>query len=271
VRQIFPAHPDAPEIGEADQADRSAVTALAGLYAYPDTATAAAPWVRANMIASADGAGSLDGRSGGLSGAADRLLFSVLRSLAEVILVGAGTARAEKYRPVKEGEVWTELRGDRAPPPPIAVVTSGHGLDPDGPLLAGAPGTSRTIVLTTAAAPAAWRAAVGRHADVAVAGQDAVTAAAAISALAERGYQRILTEGGPTLLRQITVGGLLDDLCLTFSPVLEGGRAGRIMRPQRDAGPEADVPARLRLAHGLEDHGYLLCRYLRNAGTDMER
>ena len=57
------------------------------------------------------------GRSGGLSGDADRLVFSVLRSLADVILVGAGTARAEQYRPVREREVWAALRRGRAADP----------------------------------------------------------------------------------------------------------------------------------------------------------
>ncbi len=122
------------------------------------------------MVASADGAAALDGRSGGLSGDADRLVFSVLRSLADVILVGAGTARAEGYRPVRPGEVWTALRDGRAPVPPIAVVTGKLDLNEDAPLLAGAAEGARTIVLTSQAAPAARRAAVARHADVVVAG-----------------------------------------------------------------------------------------------------
>jgi riboflavin biosynthesis pyrimidine reductase len=250
VRQIFPAAAAAPDVG----AGQEAVAALAGLYAYP---AGPQPWLRANMVASADGAGWLDGLTRGLSGAADRLVFSVLRSLADVILVGSGTARDEKYRPVKEAEVWPELREGRPPTPPIAVVTSGPGLDPDGPLL-GTAGGSRTIVLTTAAAPDAWRAAVAARADVIVAGRDRVTPAAAMEALAGHGYPRILTEGGPTLLSQIAAAGLLHDLCLTYSPVLEGGLAGRILTV--GGGPAGG--RRLRLVHVLEDHGFLLCRYL---------
>jgi len=263
VRQIFPAA--GPEIGPAPPAGARrdggpAVTALAALYAYPDIAAGAAPWLRASMVASVDGAASLGGRSGGLSGDADRLVFSVLRSLADVILVGAGTARAEKYRPVRGSEVWAALRDGRAPVPPIAVVTGKLDLSDDAPLLAGTTGTARTIVLTTEAAPAARRAAVARHADMIVAGRDAVSPTAAVAALAARGYRRVLVEGGPGLLGQITAAGLLDEICVTVSPVLEGGHAGRIL-----AAPQAwpGAATGLSLVHVLEDHGFLLSRYLR--------
>jgi riboflavin biosynthesis pyrimidine reductase len=278
VQQIYPAGSPGHEIatvkrGETGQAAQAAVAALAALYAYP-LAALPDPWVRANMIASADGAGSLDGRSAGLSGAADRLVFSVLRSLADVILVGAGTARTEKYRPVRPAEVWAQLREGRAATPPIAVVTSRLSLEPDSPLLAAANGSSRTIVLTTAAAPAAAREAAARHADVVVTGAERVTPAGMIGALAARGYQRVLVEGGPSLLAQITAAGLLDELCLTFSPVLAGGQAGRILAAPGEGGPRDDVPrdggtvpnggpaAGLALAHVIEDNGSLLCRYL---------
>jgi riboflavin biosynthesis pyrimidine reductase len=269
VRQIFPAAAAAPEIESiapvapgAGQAAPAAVIALARLYAYPPVAGRATPWVRANMIVSVDGAAALNGRSGGLSGDADRLVFSVLRSLADVILVGAGTARAEKYRLAHRGQIWTTLREGRPPAPPIAVITRGLDLDFDGPLLAGSAGQARTILLTTQAAPAARREAAAARADVILAGRDSVTPAAAVDALAARGHGKILVEGGPNLLGQITEAGLLDELCMTFSPVLEGGRAGRILAPGPDhpAGPAAG----LTLAHVLEDSGSLLCRYLRD-------
>jgi riboflavin biosynthesis pyrimidine reductase len=264
VRKIFPAGPDAPDI----QADD--VEALAELYAYP-AVSSGAPWVRANMIESIDGAGSLNGRSGGLSGDADRLVFAVLRSLADVILVGAATARAEKYRPVREQEIRPKLRGERQQPtPPIAVVTRKLHLDLDSPLVAGAPGGARTILLTTEVAPADRRHAASAHADVVVAGQDTVPPSAAVQELASRGYRNILLEGGPALLRQVAEAGLLDDLCLTFSPVLEGGMAGRILAPPPAGGPRsgsgAVAAAKLRLVHVLEDDGSLLCRYLRATG-----
>jgi riboflavin biosynthesis pyrimidine reductase len=274
VLQIFPASACGREIALDD------VDALARLYAYPEPG--GRPWLRANMIASADGAAALNGRSGGLSGASDRRVFSVLRSLADVILVGAGTARAERYRPVRLNEAWPRLRVGRAPTPPLAVVTAGLNLDPDGPLLAAAPGLARTIVLTTQAAPAERVAAAGRHADVIMAGREMVSPAEAVAALAERGHLRILVEGGPSLLGQFTADGLLDELSLTYSPMLAGGLAGRIIAgpawagragaaepvpPQlglaREAAAELGVLASLELGHVLADEGYLLCSYLR--------
>jgi riboflavin biosynthesis pyrimidine reductase len=281
VRQIFPPDAAHAEIGavefapagpeETGQAAPAAVMALAGLYAYPADEELDRPWLRANMVVSVDGAASLVGRSGGLSGPADRLLFSVLRSLADVVLVGAATVREERYRPAAERAIWSVLRVGRAPTPPIAVVTRELSLDPDSHLIARAPGGSRTIVLTTAAAPDRRRAAVARHADVVVAGQDSLTPAAVIGALAERGYRRVLTEGGPNLLGQFSAAGLLDELCLTISPLLEGGWAGRILTVPDHAGAAATASgpwaaARLRLAHVLEDQGALLCRYLRDTG-----
>src|SRR5260221_14376763 len=88
------------------------IAALGEIYAYPEGRC-----VKANMIASVDGAIMVDGRSGGLSGPADRLGFSVLRSLADVIVVGAGTARAERYRHAPPRRRGAPAR-DRGPPAP---------------------------------------------------------------------------------------------------------------------------------------------------------
>ena len=74
------------------------------------------------MIESADGAAAVDGLSGGLSGPGDRAVFGVLRALADVILVGAGTAREEKYRPARVRPEWAGLRAGRPAAPPIAVL-----------------------------------------------------------------------------------------------------------------------------------------------------
>ena len=273
MRQIFPLRDDraGPLLGPADPLTGAGrirppaaseevdqlVRALGEIYAYPD-----GPWVRANMVASVDGAVSVAGRSGGLSGVADKLVFSVLRSLADVVLVGAGTARAERYRKTQPDELWPQLRGDR-PLPPIAVVTGHLDLDLDGRLFA--PDGPRTIVLTTGQAAASRRAAAARVADVEVAGAVGVTATAAVGALTGRGYRRILVEGGPSLLGQLAAGGLLDELCLTISPVLEGGHsAARVTVSQTAGGPPSGPGLTgLRLASVLEDRGALLTRYVR--------
>ena len=125
---------------------------LPRLYAYPD-----GHWLRANMVATADGAASLNGLTQGISSDTDRRVFALLRTLCDVILVGASTVREEKYKPARPQELWSHLREGRPPTPPIAVVSRRLDLDPDSPLITAAPAHARTIVITTASAPAARR------------------------------------------------------------------------------------------------------------------
>ena len=226
---------------------------LPRLYAYPD-----GRWLRANMVATADGAASLNGVTQGISSDTDRRVFALLRTLCDVILVGASTAREEKYKPARPRELWSHLRAGRPPTPPIAVVTGRLDLDPDSPLITAAPPDARTILITTASAPAARRDQLARHAEVIVAGEDTVDLTTAVDALAERGHRRLLTEGGPQLLAGLIAAGLLDELCLTIGPLMAGPGASRIVADARAA------PLPLRLAHVLEDQGFLLCRYTRS-------
>ncbi|HLH57698.1 MAG TPA: dihydrofolate reductase family protein [Streptosporangiaceae bacterium] len=266
-----------PETGPGTDVDAGR---LAGLYAYPQDAAAGrgAPvspaaasdpvWLRANFVASVDGAATLRGRSRGLSGPADRMVFALLRSLADVIVVGAATARAERYLPVRPHEVRAGLRAGRTATPPIAVVSRRLDLEPDAPLLSAAPTGARTIVITTGLAPEDRRAALATRADVIVAGDETVDLKAALDALAARGHRRLLTEGGPHLLGEFLKAGLLDELCLTVSPLLAGPGPGRIIASlglDDDAVPGDGVP--LTLGHLLEDEGFLLCRYTRGAAA----
>jgi riboflavin biosynthesis pyrimidine reductase len=220
---------------------------LTRLYAYPD-----GPVLRANMVTSADGAASVDDASAGLSSAGDRHVFALLRTLADVILVGANTARVEGYKPVKIRELWRHLRSGRAQTPPIAVISGGTGLDLSSPLFADAPAHARTIVVTSADGAAKLD-----YDEVIVAGSDSVDLSAALAALHERGHQHILAEGGPGILGQLVTGGLLTELCLTIGPLLAGPGAGRIV-----TGSPAAKPVPMTLAHVLDDNGFLLCRYL---------
>ncbi len=225
--------------------------ALAELYAYPRE-----HWLRATMVSSADGAGFLDGRSAGLSSEDDRRLFGVLRVLADVILVGAGTARTENYKPARRRPALAALRAGRAPAPPIALVSRSLDLDLESPLFAQAPADARTIVITCAASPAPLRTAAARVADVIVAGEEAVDLGKAVGALAARGLSRVLCEGGPHLLAQVTAAGLLDELCLTVSPLLAGPGPHRIT----EGAPFTPRP--MKLGHVLEADGFLFCRYV---------
>jgi len=225
--------------------------ALAGLYAYPGP-----HWLRANMVASADGAGFLEGRTAALSTPGDMRLFGLLRVLADVVLVGAGTARVEEYKPARRRPALEDLRAGRPPAVPIAVVSRKLDLDFATPLFAEAPRDARTIVITCAGAPDDRLAAAARAADVIVAGEMAVDLREAQTALRDRGLGRVLCEGGPHLLSQLAAEGLLDELCLTVTPVLAGPGPARVV-----AG--APFPARpMTLAHALTEHGELFCRYL---------
>jgi riboflavin biosynthesis pyrimidine reductase len=213
------------------------------------------------MVASADGAASVKGRSGGLSGPADRMIFNVLRSLADLILVGAGTVRTERYRPVHADQIWSGLRPPGAAVPPIAIVTGRLDLDPDSQLVTSPAPGAQTIVITTAAAPPDKRAAVARHARIIEAGDDRLDFTAAVGALHDLGYASILTEGGPTLLGHLAAVGLIDELCLTTSPVLAAGSASRII----SGSALPDTTATLTLRHVLTDDGFLFSRYARQS------
>lgn len=240
---------------------------VAGLYAYPSPGR---PWLRANMVESADGAASVNGRSRGLSSAADRMVFALLRSLADVILVGAQTARAERYQPAGPHQVRPELRSGRPATPPIAVVSRRLDLDADAALFTAAPPEARTIVITTELAPEQRRAELARYADVIVAGAETVDLRSAVAALAARGHRRLLSEGGPHLLGELTDAGLLDELCLSISPLLAGPGANRIIARLGldDGAPGGLDGVPLRLGHLLEDDGFLLCRYTVNPAGD---
>jgi riboflavin biosynthesis pyrimidine reductase len=225
---------------------------LPGLYAYPD-----GHWLRANMVATADGAASLNGLTRGISSDTDRRVFALLRTLCD-----ASTVREEKYKPARPQELWSHLREGRPPTPPIAVVSMRLDLDPDSPLITAAPAHARTIVITTASAPDARRDLVARYAEVIIAGQDTVDFTTAVDELAKRGHRRMLAEGGPRLLAQLAEAGLLDELCLTIGPLMAGPGAPRIVAGTPGTGPVA-TPLPLTLAHVLEDDGFLLCRYIR--------
>ncbi|WP_067484451.1 pyrimidine reductase family protein [Actinomadura hibisca] len=225
--------------------------ALRDAYAYPGDGV----WLRANMVASADGAAVHEGRAGGLGNPNDQRVLQLLRGLADVVIAGAGTVRAEGYGPVRPGPDWHEWRGDRPLAPPLAIVSGALNLDLDAPVFTEA--ATPTIVLTTEAAGEARIAAARKRADVVVAGGDRLDWAAALGALAERGLRRMLCEGGPRVLDQLVTAGLLDELCLTVSPMLVGGDAFRILN-----GPPAADPLRLRLTRLLRDEDdFLFLRY----------
>jgi riboflavin biosynthesis pyrimidine reductase len=225
------------------------------------------PWfVRVSMVSSLDGAVALAGRSGGLGGEGDRQVLRALRSLCDVVLVGARTARAEHYRRARLPAELQQARLARGqgPLPPIAVVTRGTDLDWSSDLFGA--GEPRTLLVAPEGVepPGPDRSAV----EVVPAGKGAVDLRAALSALHERGLHHVLCEGGPTLNAALSAAGLVDELCLTMSPMLVGPREGALLGgwsagPARWAdgpgGPD-DRPRRLRLLSLLEEEGFLFLR-----------
>ncbi|HVF21062.1 MAG TPA: pyrimidine reductase family protein [Mycobacteriales bacterium] len=215
------------------------------------------PWIRANMVASADGAATADGRAQGLSNDTDRHLFRMLRAMSDVVLVAAGTVRDEKYGPVKLPAEMTARRtaAGRSEQPTLAIVSGSLQLDWGSRLFTES--TTRPLVITSSAADPTRRAQAEEVADVVIAGEEKVETGEVRRALVERGLPRILTEGGPSFLGQLVADGGLDELCLAISPRLAGAGAPRIV-----TGPAAAL-TEMTVVSVLEDDGFLYVRYVR--------
>jgi len=232
---------------------------LRALYAYPTDLSGV--WVRGNAISTLDGGATTEGTSGGLGGCGDRRLFQVLRELADVVVVGAGTVRAENYAGVQMTVRQRQIRQQLQQPevPPIAVISRSGQLERDLPVLTHT--EIPPLVVTCSAAFGAARSQLGASAEVlACSGADPseIDPAVVLATLADRGFTRILTEGGPTIMDIFIEADLLDELCVTFSPMLVAGSAKRIV-----AGP-GHVVRRMRRAHLVADgDGYLYARYTR--------
>jgi 5-amino-6-(5-phosphoribosylamino)uracil reductase len=243
-------------------ADRPPDADVIELYDYPPDLRR--PFVRANFVSSVDGAVTLDGRSGGLSDQADRETFALQRAMADVILVGAGTARTEGYRGVRMPDEHAELRRKLglAPVPPIAVVTATCWLTSEHVLVADS--AVPPIVITVASAPVEHRQALAdAGVPVLVTGEHRADLVTAVRMLGERGLNRVLTEGGPQLFGDLIAADLVDELCLTLSPRLVGGPVGRIAHTEQQLHPR-----RLRLASAVQADDALLLRYQRHQPAD---
>lgn len=209
--------------------------------------------LRVNFIGSLDAAVAVEGRSGGLGAPGDKLVFQTLRALADVVLVGSGTASAEGYGPIAPDSPVGRLRSSLGRPAtaPIAVVSRRASLPIGGKLAA-----SPTIVVTCAAADPDHRAALAdAGVEVLVAGEEDVDLPTALDALAERGLEHVLCEGGPALFRSALEAGVVDELDLSIAPALVGTGtrlAGDAILP--------DV-LRPRLVQVLEEDGMLFTRY----------
>src|SRR5919106_1762157 len=215
------------------------------------------PYVLVNMVSGVDGGTTTDGVSGGLGSAADRRIFAVLRSAADIILAGAQTVRAERYGPPEVDETLAAGRRARgqAEVPAIAVISRSLRLDWASPLFSA---TRRApLVIAPASAGAGALAPAAHAAEGGVAGDERVDVAEALDQLGRRGAAVVLCEGGPTLIAELLEHDLVDELCLTLSPVLLGAAGGNRIT----GGAVFDHPHRLSLTHVFEEDDFLFLRY----------
>jgi riboflavin biosynthesis pyrimidine reductase len=196
------------------------------------------PWLRVNMVSTLDGAANGDsGKSGSINNEVDKRVFHALRDQADAVVVGAGTARTERYRVAKV---------------PLVIV-SHRGLVPEQ--LRDAPaGTVLLVTCERSLGLAECRDLLGDD-QVIVVGESRVDLAAMKAALVERGLRNLLSEGGPHLLRDLLDAGAADELCLTWVPRVIGGVHPRILE-----GPPVDIAASLAVL--LEEGGTLIGRWI---------
>jgi riboflavin biosynthesis pyrimidine reductase len=242
----------------AEPLPASAVAERLGLWDRPSDPPPR-PRVLLNMVATADGRATLSGRSGPVSGAADRALFHALRAASDAILVGAGTIRTERYGRVLRDPSLRELRERRGlEPEPMACIVSGRlALGEDIPLLR-EPG-SRVAILTASEASVPE---LGAQIEYVRSPGAQLDLPAAIAELAGRfAIFSLLCEGGPHLARELLAAQLVDEIFLTISPLLAGGEpsGGEALRIL--AGAELEPAARLELLGVMSSDSYVFLRY----------
>lgn len=210
--------------------------------------------LRLVMVSSLDGASSIDGRVGALTGPADQRLLTTLREVSDVVLVGAGTVRAEGYGPLTappDVRAQRAARGQSADPG-LAIVTGRGELDLEHPLFTEA--ATRPVVVTVADCPRLAQ--IGRVADVVLAGEHELDLGLALAGLRQRGLRRISCEGGAGLNGSLLAGRHVDELVLSFSPLLVGGDVPGIL-----GGPALSPPRPATLTGVYGEDGALFTRW----------
>lgn len=182
------------------------------------------PFVRVNMATSLDGVTrGASGTSVDVSGADDRDLLLLLRACADAVLVGASTVRAYPYRAPGAHPRWQALRNSLGmSTAPRLVIVTGRGIPADNPCFAD-PDNRPLVFIPQTCPEAAADAMLAAGAQVARVAGPMVDMAELLDAVAAQNIQRIVCEGGPTLLSQMSHAGLVDEVCLTTSPVWLGG------------------------------------------------
>ena len=239
----------------ANTANATTAEAAYGALGLAELAPRERPYVVANMIATADGRASIDGRSAPMSSDTDRALFHMLRTQVDGVMAGAGTLRSESYGPMittVEQSAKREALGLRAQP--LAVtVTKTFDIPEQLPLLGDPNSTLVVFTTSTKEPPKSAATIVVERLDLTDSGMDVVMQ----RLRAHHGVRSLLCEGGPLLLGSLIGAGLLDELFLSISPLLVGGgEADQIM-----VGEILGAPVGLVLVSVLEHHGSLFLLY----------
>lgn len=227
---------------------------LFAAYTVPDRARTR---VRMNFVESADGAVTLGGRSGDLGGDTDHRLMQVLRSMADVVLVGAGTVRAEGYGGLRVGHEGVAWRRDHglADQPALAILSGGLRLEPTDDVFTKA--IAPPVVVTTDASAHARGRIFDAVAEVVACGDGTVDLTRMLEQFSARGWTQVLCEGGPHLFGTLLEAGVVDEVCVTVAPRFVGGEAGRIVQGARES------DRRFALAGVLtDDEGFAFLRYI---------
>ncbi|MDQ2678492.1 MAG: dihydrofolate reductase family protein [Actinomycetota bacterium] len=217
------------------------------------------PWLMANMIMSVDGAFALDGRSGGMGSAADHQMFHALRAACDAIFVAAGTARQEGYR--RPSTTDEDLAARRAAAgmgdaPALYLASRALDLPADMPLRSGAGGTPTVLYPSGADTAGVDADGIALRAVPVEPGGIGIDLSAALESIAADGHRVVLCEGGPSLLGALQRHALLDELFVSYSPVIAGGPQLGLM----GRGPLEATPVRLTSLY--EADGMLLADYL---------
>lgn len=215
-------------------------------------------YLRVNFVTSADGAATAQGRSGGLGGANDRRLMNVLRAMSDVVLVAAGTVRAEGYGGLnlsEEVRPWRDTHR-RIGDPQIVIATNSLALEPEMDVFQRAERPPIIATSKVAAETAGTR--FDGVAEVLACGNDRLDLPELLRVLASRGQTQVLCEGGPHLFGSLLEADLVGEVDLTVAPLFEAGSASRISTTHEEVRREFNLGTVL-----TDNDGYLFLRYCR--------
>lgn len=230
------------------------VTDVLGRILAEDRGVPDRPWVMLNMVTSIDGATTVEGGSTRLSDDDDRQIFRVLRSIVDVILVGAGTVRAENYRPVRPDpdRVEDRLARSQRDAPRLVIVSGTLALDPGARVFSDP--DHRPAIITSDDADSDRVSSLSEVAEVVTVPD--LSGGSIVGALG--GESLVLCEGGPTLNGSLVGGGLIDEVNWTIAPLLVSGDSKRMVDD------EAVVPPTdMRLDRAWRGDRSLFLRYVR--------